>query len=98
VVQQAVQQRAGPVAGARMNHQTGRFINDDQVLIFINDVQRIGSGLKASSSGRLGQNDDLLVAVDGILGAFGHFTVDRDVPSVIHICNGHGKIAVPDAK
>ncbi len=39
---QRIDQRAGPVARRRMNHQPGRLVDDDQRLILKNDIKRDG--------------------------------------------------------
>jgi hypothetical protein len=40
VLQQRVKQRAVPITAARMYHQTRRFVDDHQVRVFENDVNR----------------------------------------------------------
>lgn len=42
--QQAVEQGAAPVACGRMDDQSGRFVDDDDGIVFINDVQIHGFG------------------------------------------------------
>ena len=37
--QQTVEQRPRPVARRRMHHQSGRFVDDDDGIVFVNDVQ-----------------------------------------------------------
>ena len=44
--QQAVEQRARPVTGRRVHHQTGRLVDDEQVIIFIDHLQIHGFGLE----------------------------------------------------
>ena len=78
-MQQCILQRAAPVPGRRMHHKTGGFIDDQQRLIFINDIQ--------SDSFRLTINNDLgfciqgdrFTAFDAILG-FGR-------PDLIQLCS-----------
>ena len=40
VVQQGIQQRALPVAAARMHHQAGRLVDDEDVRVLVQDRQR----------------------------------------------------------
>ena len=40
MVDQRVDQRAGPVAGAGMHDQTGRLVDDDDVVVLVEDVER----------------------------------------------------------
>ena len=42
VGQQAIEQRAAPVAGRRVNHQAGGFVQHEQVLVFMQHGQRHG--------------------------------------------------------
>ena len=46
VVQQRILQGAAPVAAARMNHQSRRFVDDDQAFVLIRDVQCDGFRLR----------------------------------------------------
>lgn len=39
VRQQAVEQRPRPVARRRMHHQSGRFVDDDDGIVFVNNIQ-----------------------------------------------------------
>ena len=39
VLQQGIEQRARPIAAAGVHHQPGRFVNDDQVLVLVNDIE-----------------------------------------------------------
>ncbi len=58
MVDQRVDQRAGPVAGAGMHHQPGRLVDDDQLGILVEDVERdvLALGLRGL---RLGQRRPL---------------------------------------
>ena len=50
-MKQRIQYRAIRVARARMYNQIARFINDDDVIIFVNDIERnILRSKRASSS------------------------------------------------
>ena len=56
MVDQRVDQRAGPVAGARMDDQPGRLVDDDQVVVLVENVERDVLALRLGRL-RLGQVD-----------------------------------------
>ena len=63
---QRVDQRAGPMAGGRMDHQIARLVDDDDVVVLIDDLERnrLRRGL-----GRLGRrhgDDDLVAGIDAM--------------------------------
>ncbi len=59
-----------------MHDQSGRFVDHDDMLIFVHDIQFHRFRLKSLVFRRaLRQNDDLLVAIGGHV-AFGNFSID----------------------
>ena len=56
MMDQRVDQRAGPVAGAGMHDQPGRLVDDDQLVILVEDVERDVLALRLGRL-RLGQLD-----------------------------------------
>ena len=48
---QRVDQRAGGVAGARMHHEAGRLVDDDERVVLIDDVERNGLARAARRRG-----------------------------------------------
>ena len=56
MVDQRVDQRAGPVAGAGMDDKAGRLVDDDQLGVLVEDVERDVLALRLRRL-RLGQVD-----------------------------------------
>ena len=40
MMKQCIDQRVFPMTGARMNYQTGRFVDDDEIVIFKKNIER----------------------------------------------------------
>ena len=63
VIEQAVEQGAGEVAIAGVDHQSGLFVHDEYVVVLVGDVEGNGFGQQFSFVWRFGQQD-----ADGVAG------------------------------
>ena len=80
MVDQRVDERTGPVAGAGMDNETSRLGNDDDIFILVEDIERNILALRGRIFG-LGQDD--LVAVSGshlLLGIGNRRPLQKDLP------------------
>ncbi len=77
VGQQGVDQRAAFVAQRRMDDHAGRFVDDDQVAVFVAHVQRDVLGLDDGLDHRRHGGHQPLAALDAVAGA-GALAVHRD--------------------
>ena len=69
MVEEGVDQRAGRVPGSRVYHQIGRFVDHQQVIIFVQDIQ--GNVLWQHLAGNGIRPVDLdLVSHPGVVGGF----------------------------
>ena len=72
VVEQAVEEGSGEVSVAGMDHQSGRLVDDDDIVVLVDDVERHGFGQQLGVVRRLGQQHadgvgrlDAVVRLDG---------------------------------
>ncbi len=49
---QRVDQRARRIAGAGMHHESGRLVDDDELVVLIDDIERDGLGARLGRGGR----------------------------------------------
>ncbi len=65
-MQQRILQRAARLAGARMDDQSDRFVDDENVGIFVADIERDGFRRHRHFLRRLRANDDFFAAVNDL--------------------------------
>ncbi len=81
VREQAVDERARPVAGARVDDDTGRLVHDEKVLVLPDDVERHLLRFQVAAAARLHGHLELLAAGESeALGA--RRPVHEDVPGL----------------
>ena len=78
MVSERVRQRARVNSSGWMDHQTGGFVNDDECLVFVNDLDRDRFGCKTGRS-RRDQFDFQLVVFAKFVGRFGRLAVYQNV-------------------
>ncbi len=78
VSQHRVDQRAAGVAGCRMYDHPRRFVNHDQIAVFVDDVERDRFGCERGGRGRRDGDDDLIAVVDALAGFGNRHVVDGD--------------------
>jgi len=69
--QQAVEQRAAPVARCWVHHQAGGLVDDGQVLVLVHHGQRHGLRHESLAHGRGAQFDNNLIGRAHLVGRFG---------------------------
>ena len=74
---QGVDQGVVPVAGGRMNDETGRLVDDREVLVLEEYVERDGGGLKGAGRLVLGEPDDDGIAAGEQSGCAGRCPIHR---------------------
>ena len=72
---QRIDQRAGFVAGGGVNHQTARLLDDDDVVVLMDDIERDVLRFRLGGNGRRHANSDRIAGSDMISGV-----EDRGVP------------------
>ena len=77
VRQKAVEQRAGPVARRRVDDQSGGFVQDDDAVVFIYDVQIHGFGGEGQGFVAFADLHGQLLAADEFVFRLGRFAVYR---------------------
>ena len=80
---QRVHQRVVPVARRRMHHQTGRLVDDREMLVFVDDRQRNGGRLERAGGLVLGDPDGDALAAEKQAGGSRGLAVD------VHRLVGH---------
>src|SRR5690554_814010 len=80
VIQQRVHQGAIGMARGRVYHQPGRFVDHQQVLVFVHDIQGDGLGFPGNLHFRLGIQLQNIVQHDFVTGLAG-FAVHRQRPA-----------------
>ena len=77
VRQEAVEQRAGPVARRRVDDQSGGFVQDDDAVVFVYDVQIHGFGGEGQGFVAFADLHGQLLAADEFVFRLGRFAVYR---------------------
>ena len=75
---QRIDQRSGPVAGRGMNDEIAGFVDDDDVLVLVNDVERDGLGRRLGRLGRRNVEPDGGAAIDAVVRIADRLPVDRN--------------------
>ena len=79
--EERVDERAFVVAGAGVDDHAGGFVDGEDVVVFVEGVERDGFGFGLDRRARLGGDGDAFAAAESV-GDFGRFAVDEDVGGV----------------
>ena len=79
--EEGVDERAGGVAGAGVDGHAGGLVDGDDVVVFVENVERNGFGFGAERRARLRIDGDFFAAVEAVR-AFGGLAVDEDEAAV----------------
>ena len=86
-MQQCVDQRAVGIAGCRMNHHTGRLVDDDEVIVLVQDVERNLLGLRGCRFGRGNENRIGFAGGDLLLAGRRGLVPEADLPVADQACD-----------